>query len=109
VVLVAAALAELSSGHDWSGTLALAWGCALSAGFFSGAKVHLGFRADGTRNARSDCSPTEASGGGILSISTEPDVGFIVGWLGLWMLFGRANQAALSVALVAVVAIVLFV
>jgi protein-S-isoprenylcysteine O-methyltransferase Ste14 len=36
-------------------------------------------------------------------------VGFIAGWLGLWVVFGRANQAALSVALVAVVAIVMFV
>jgi protein-S-isoprenylcysteine O-methyltransferase Ste14 len=36
-------------------------------------------------------------------------VGFFVGWLGLWVVFGRANRAALTVALVAVVAVVLFV
>jgi protein-S-isoprenylcysteine O-methyltransferase Ste14 len=32
-----------------------------------------------------------------------------VGWLGLWVVFGRANRAALTVALVAVVGTVLFV
>jgi len=36
-------------------------------------------------------------------------VGFFVGWLGLWVIFGRANRAALTVALVAVVGIALFV
>jgi len=36
-------------------------------------------------------------------------VGFFIGWLGLWVIFGRANQAALTVALVAVVAVALFV
>jgi protein-S-isoprenylcysteine O-methyltransferase Ste14 len=36
-------------------------------------------------------------------------VGFFVGWLGLWVVFGRANRASLTVALVAVVAIVSFV
>jgi protein-S-isoprenylcysteine O-methyltransferase Ste14 len=36
-------------------------------------------------------------------------VGFFVGWLGLWVVFGRANGAALTVALVAVVGVALFV
>ena len=36
-------------------------------------------------------------------------VGFFVGWLSLWVVFGRANRAALTVAIVAVVVIVLFV
>jgi len=36
-------------------------------------------------------------------------VGFFVGWLGLWVIFGRANQAALTVALVAVVGVAFFV
>jgi protein-S-isoprenylcysteine O-methyltransferase Ste14 len=36
-------------------------------------------------------------------------VGFFVGWLSLWVVFGRANRAALTVAIVAVVGIVLFV
>ena len=36
-------------------------------------------------------------------------VGFFIGWLGLWVIFGRANQTALTVALVAVVAVALFV
>ena len=36
-------------------------------------------------------------------------VGFFVGWLGLWVVFGRANQAALTAAFVAVVAVALFV
>lgn len=36
-------------------------------------------------------------------------VGFFVGWLGLWIVFGRASQAALMVALVAVAAVALFV
>lgn len=36
-------------------------------------------------------------------------VGFFVGWLSLWVIFGRANQAALTVALVAVVGVALFV
>ena len=36
-------------------------------------------------------------------------VGFFAGWLGLWVIFGRANQTALTVALVSVVAVGLFV
>ena len=36
-------------------------------------------------------------------------VGFFAGWLGLWVIFGRANQAALIVASVAVVGVALFV
>ena len=36
-------------------------------------------------------------------------VGFIVGWVGLWVIFGRASRTALIVALVAVVGVALFV
>jgi protein-S-isoprenylcysteine O-methyltransferase Ste14 len=36
-------------------------------------------------------------------------VGFFVGWSGLWMVFGRANRAALAVASIAVAAVALFV
>jgi len=36
-------------------------------------------------------------------------VGFFAGWTGLWVIFGRANQAALIVALGAVAAVALFV
>ena len=36
-------------------------------------------------------------------------LGFIVGWLGLWVVFGRANLAALAVALAIVLFVVLFV
>jgi protein-S-isoprenylcysteine O-methyltransferase Ste14 len=36
-------------------------------------------------------------------------VGFFVGWLGLWVIFGRANRAAITVAFVAVVGVAFFV
>ena len=36
-------------------------------------------------------------------------VGFITGWVGLWVVFGRASMTALVVAIVAVVAVALFV
>jgi protein-S-isoprenylcysteine O-methyltransferase Ste14 len=36
-------------------------------------------------------------------------VGFFVGWVGLWVIFGRANRTALTVAFVAVAAVALFV
>ncbi len=36
-------------------------------------------------------------------------VGFFVGWLSLWVIFGQASRAALTVALVAVVGVTLFV
>src|SRR5271154_1599336 len=36
-------------------------------------------------------------------------VGFFAGWIGLWVIFGRANRAALTVAVVAVAAVTLFV
>src|ERR1700719_2197419 len=44
---------------------------------------------DRTRNARAVCSAPEASGGGILSLCTEPDVCGLLRWLvgpvgGLW-------------------------
>ena len=36
-------------------------------------------------------------------------VGFFAGWMGLWVVFGRANRVALLVVLIATVAVVLFV
>ena len=36
-------------------------------------------------------------------------VGFFAGWIGLWVVLGRASRAALLVVLVATVAVVLFV
>ncbi len=36
-------------------------------------------------------------------------LGFFAGWAGLWVVFGRANLAALTVAIVAVVGTALFV
>ncbi|MGH9651247.1 MAG: methyltransferase family protein [Terriglobales bacterium] len=36
-------------------------------------------------------------------------VGFFAGWVGLWVVFGRASWAALEIAAVAVVAVTLFV
>jgi protein-S-isoprenylcysteine O-methyltransferase Ste14 len=36
-------------------------------------------------------------------------VGFFVGWVGLWAVFGRANRTAATVAAVAVLGVVLFV
>src|SRR5271166_4970586 len=36
-------------------------------------------------------------------------VGFFVGWIGLWMVFGRANWFAIEVLSVMVIAVVLFV
>ena len=36
-------------------------------------------------------------------------VGFFVGWLSLWVVFGRANRGALTVAIVAVTTAILFV
>src|ERR1700687_4040240 len=42
-------------------------------------------------------------------VRTPMYVGFLVGWVGLWVVFGRANRTALTVALVAVVAVASFV
>ena len=36
-------------------------------------------------------------------------VGFIVGWLGLWAIFGRANRAAIEIAAATVLIVALFV
>jgi protein-S-isoprenylcysteine O-methyltransferase Ste14 len=36
-------------------------------------------------------------------------LGFLVGWAGLWVIFGRANMAAIAVASVVVLCVVLFV
>jgi len=36
-------------------------------------------------------------------------VGFIAGWVGLWVIFGRASRTAVIVALVAIVGVALFV
>jgi protein-S-isoprenylcysteine O-methyltransferase Ste14 len=36
-------------------------------------------------------------------------LGFIVGWIGLWVVFGQASSAALEVASVAVIGVALFV
>jgi len=36
-------------------------------------------------------------------------VGFIVGWVGLWVIFGRANRTAIIIAVLTVLGVVLFV
>jgi len=36
-------------------------------------------------------------------------LGFFAGWIGLWVVFGRANLAAIAVACVIVLGVVLFV
>jgi protein-S-isoprenylcysteine O-methyltransferase Ste14 len=36
-------------------------------------------------------------------------VGFFTGWIGLWVVFGRANSTALTIALIAIAAVALFV
>jgi protein-S-isoprenylcysteine O-methyltransferase Ste14 len=36
-------------------------------------------------------------------------LGFIAGWVGLWVIFGRANLVAIAVACVIVLGVVLFV
>jgi protein-S-isoprenylcysteine O-methyltransferase Ste14 len=36
-------------------------------------------------------------------------LGFFVGWAGLWVVFGRANMAAIAVASTGVLGVVLFV
>ena len=36
-------------------------------------------------------------------------VGFFTGWLGLWIIFGRANRTAVTVAIIGILAVVLFV
>jgi protein-S-isoprenylcysteine O-methyltransferase Ste14 len=36
-------------------------------------------------------------------------LGFFVGWAGLWVIFGRANTAAVTVASVAMLGVALFV
>jgi protein-S-isoprenylcysteine O-methyltransferase Ste14 len=36
-------------------------------------------------------------------------LGFIAGWVGLWVVFGTANQVAIAVACVIVLGVVLFV
>jgi protein-S-isoprenylcysteine O-methyltransferase Ste14 len=36
-------------------------------------------------------------------------LGFFAGWVGLWVVFGRANLAAIAVACVIVLGVVLFV
>jgi len=36
-------------------------------------------------------------------------LGFLVGWVGLWVVFGQANMAAIVVASVVVLGVVLFV
>jgi protein-S-isoprenylcysteine O-methyltransferase Ste14 len=36
-------------------------------------------------------------------------LGFLVGWAGLWVIFGRADMTAIAVAVVIVLCVVLFV
>jgi protein-S-isoprenylcysteine O-methyltransferase Ste14 len=43
------------------------------------------------------------------SVRNPMYVGFLLGWLGLWVIFGRANKAAWTVALLSLVAVDLFV
>src|SRR5208337_941783 len=61
-------------GPVWRGALAVDCGHPVGTGLRGGLALRLGFRTDGPRNARADCSPAEAGGGGILPLCAEPDV-----------------------------------
>jgi protein-S-isoprenylcysteine O-methyltransferase Ste14 len=85
-------------------------GGAVSAGLCSGAAVRVGLWTNGARHAGADRSAERLVVVGFYRYVRNPMyVGFITGWVGLWVVFGRASRGALEVAAVAVLFVVLFV
>ena len=80
------------------------------AGFCGGDQVRLGFWLDRTRNAGAIAPPQKLVVVGFYRYVRNPMyVGFFVGWLSLWVLYGEANRGSLVVELVAVIGAALFV
>jgi protein-S-isoprenylcysteine O-methyltransferase Ste14 len=88
--------------------MALDRGRALGAWFRGGPAVRVGLRTDGT--PAPIAPPTKLVVVGFYRYVRNPMyLGFLVGWVGLWVIFGRANLAAITGACAAALGVDLFV
>jgi protein-S-isoprenylcysteine O-methyltransferase Ste14 len=83
--------------------MAMAGSDSVRAGIRRCPALHLGLRVDRTRHARADGSPAALVAVGFYRYVRNPMyVGFAAGWIGLWIVFGKADPAVIaSVAAVA--------
>jgi hypothetical protein len=104
MVLASARLSRRNSGDV---AVAMAGGDSLGAGVCGCATLHLGLRLDGTRNT---APPQHLVVVGFYRYVRNPMyLGFAVGWIGLWVTFGRANPIAIAAVGVAALGVHLFV
>lgn len=96
VVLAVARVAGLSRGGGGSGSVAIDLRGARRTGFRRGTALRVGLRLDRTWHTGPDCASQEPGHSRVLPLRAESDVrGFCGGWTGLWMVFGRADLAAI--------------
>ena len=110
MVLVVAALARFSGGRGAYATMAMDRCPPIGAWLRSRFTLRPGFRTDRARNARTDCSSEGLVVVGFYRYVRNPMyVGFFVGWIGLWVVFGRASWPAIAVAVAVILGVALFV
>ena len=110
VVLVAAVVAGISRRRGGCGAMALDCGCAFGVGFAVALRCVWDFGWTGHGTPAPIAPPKRLVVVGFYRYVRNPMyLGFFAGWIGLWVVFGRANLAAIAVACVIVLGVVLFV
>ncbi len=90
----------------------MALGCdpTVGAGLCGRTALHMGLRADWTRNSCAHRSAKKAGGGRLLSLCAKPYVCRLLrGMDRLWIIFGQASKAAIIGACLVVLGVNLFV
>jgi len=73
----------------------MAGGCSVGDGIRRSPALCLGLQVDRPRHTRARCS-AKAIGGFYRYVRNPMYLGFAVGWIGLWAVFGHANRVVIA-------------
>jgi len=91
--------------------LAMAGGDSVGAGIRGCSTLHLGLRVDGGRGTPAPFAPPQrlVVVGFYRYVRNPMYVGFAVGWIGLWVVFGHANPRVIAAVAAVALGVHLFV